>query len=369
MNKQLQTTRFQAEALGVELPVTFETSEHMAGKRLDAVLQRCFPSLGVRGRRRLWDWCRITINNKSRPAGYLVQQGDIIVVSAKQQDAEPATHELDNMLGSFGTNAPHIIAATNDMVALYKPAGLHTAIIQGGNELSLEYVVLMQWEQLCLQEHTNKLPTALVDSDPPLLVTRLDNPTSGIVLAVHSSKVEAEFRALEAEGQVVKQYYAMVYGLLPAKHTITNALNTSNRKVTEVLNSEAESATRFTTVTPICYGAITGDGVTIPITLVHAVIHRGARHQIRAHLAWHGYPIVGDDIYATEVTKQYLPTLETVANNHVCLRWDGVTEGTSASLQSFLHTLYLHHAHVTLPHFSASCLPQWPCVPASLLTK
>ena len=60
---------------------------------------------------------------------------------------------------------------------------------------------------------------------------------------------------------------------------------------------------------------------------LQADIAKGARHQIRAHLAAYGYPILGDTIY------------EKTEND----------EGR----------LYLHHARIIFPGFTAVCPPQW----------
>ena len=67
--------------------------------------------------------------------------------------------------------------------------------------------------------------------------------------------------------------------------------------------------------------------------LVGCRIRKGARHQIRAHLAAAGHPLLGDEPYGAE---------------HSCANG------------AFL----LHHGRVSLPDFAASRLPAWlPLLP------
>jgi 23S rRNA-/tRNA-specific pseudouridylate synthase len=35
----------------------------------------------------------------------------------------------------------------------------------------------------------------------------------------------------------------------------------------------------------------------LPVLVLDAEIHTGFRHQIRAHLAWGGFPVLGDSLY------------------------------------------------------------------------
>jgi len=72
---------------------------------------------------------------------------------------------------------------------------------------------------------------------------------------------------------------------------VKNALDTANTKKSKVLPQEDESPLRWTRVEPVDYDAEQDR------TLVQAIIHKGARHQIRAHLTHILHPIVGDPLY------------------------------------------------------------------------
>ena len=72
-------------------------------------------------------------------------------------------------------------------------------------------------------------------------------------------------------------------------------------------------------------------GLTGPLSLLELTILRGARHQIRAHLADAGFPIVGDAQYGLESTSR-------------------------------AGRMYLHHFSIALPGFRAEAAPDWRIV-------
>jgi hypothetical protein len=73
-------------------------------------------------------------------------------------------------------------------------------------------------------------------------------------------------------------------------------------------------------------------GLTGPFSLLELTILRGARHQIRAHLADAGFPIVGDSLYGLESSDR-------------------------------AERMFLHHFEITLPGFEARWMPDWDLIP------
>ena len=122
----------------------------------------------------------------------------------------------------------------------------------------------------------------------------------------------------------------MLEGRLEQPVLIANALDCSNRARTLVLDRQDDDPTRHTLVTPLRYlGSSRASAQAI--TLARVEIQRGARHQIRAHLASAGFPLWGDPVY----------------NPGSII---GITGGGQ---------LYLHHAGILFPGFSAATLPEW----------
>ena len=310
-----------------------------SGQRLDAALVVLFPDLGVRARRRLWDWCRIIVDGRPRPPGFVVQQGQVVRVeqaeAARYESARPEAGPAQ----AEHTLLPRLVAASPDYLAFAKPAGLHAAHIRGGMGESLEKLVFERWQEMSgswraskAAEPQEQLPEILC-GQTCIFLTRLDRGTSGLVLAARSEDAAARFRQWEEAGEVLKSYYAIVTGALAESLTLDRELLTADRQVTKVLEAQA-GATRTTTATPfgpvrLASQAEAPAEQTLEQTLVRVQIQRGARHQIRAHLAFAGYPLWGDVLYGGPATANGM--------------------------------FYLHHAVVALPGFQAEApLPPWP---------
>ncbi|MDL2266612.1 hypothetical protein LJC46_01305 [Desulfovibrio sp. OttesenSCG-928-G15] len=338
--------------------------------RLDAALALMLPKLGLRARRRLWQSCLITVNGTPRSPGYTVFPGDTVRIDAlpgKHDQPAPAQSGQVGFLPrcAKGTHAntadiaqahsptetgPAILYTDAQLIAFFKPSGLHTAHISGSPLPSLEAMLAplsrvlppspspvalqpppLPWPPssplpLCdlLQ---SPLPTC-EQPDPPILLTRLDAQTSGIVLAARSKKSGLLFRQAELAGRVTKNYMALVRGELAAPLAMTRRLNMRNRTTTTVLEEDEPDGTRHTQATPLrlllpeekeALAAVFPGVCSLPeaVTLVEVSIHRGARHQIRAHLAHAGFPLLGETLYA-----------------------QGLCDAP--------HPLYLHHARVRL---------------------
>lgn len=511
-NRKGMKTSESHQSTGLERPVASPI-------RLDAALAQIFPDMGVRGRRRFWEWCAIMVNGTSRAPGFMVVHGDEVGIvpqdsaygeavqsslvpsggafrgatspqnflsappsvastssgsasihqttssSLTSPLASPAAlsassavptssvappvisfgppslnplnssnnsselHGSDNSQDRGGDvleewlKAIQLVAMTPDYLVFYKPCGLHTAHVAGAGSVSLEACLPLFMERyghnleaVCLHQggcaeggidstkigdekladgavkeapvdrrgvsktqenQTQKMGTAStpLDKEPtpfscPLLLTRLDFETSGLVLAARTPLAQETFRQWELEGKVEKTYLAVAWGKV-GKGIVKNALNMKKRRQTAVLEHEGE-ATRWTAYTGVasfdtarfgevirgdketgadtttglsregnvqggggpdqpteradrgacsdpkaCDGqgifdeseerAVQEDGKEV-LSLVKVKIHRGARHQIRAHLAFMGYPLLGDALYgAKEGTKVPLP--------------------------------------------------------------
>ena len=135
---------------------------------------------------------------------------------------------------------------------------------------------------------------------------RLDKGTSGALLVARSQRAQSALTRAFASRQVAKYYIAWVKGAFPVGHThrIELALCKGRKNRYRVAAARAQiqqSGVRFH-VEPDRPGLEA-------MTFARCLHHRrgrslmllkpvtGRTHQLRVHLAWLGYPILGDSLY------------------------------------------------------------------------
>jgi 23S rRNA pseudouridine1911/1915/1917 synthase len=291
-----------------------------AGTRLDRALLALAPGASLALRRRLIETGQALLDGRVRPPGHKVRIGQTLALAPSSaapglppSGAAPAASTPSPLPHSSGPLLPPaaLLVRQGSFAALRKPAGLPTAALAGKPGPSLEAL----------------LP-ALLPGEAPILLTRLDTPTSGLVLAALAPEAAQTFRTLESRNLVRKQYLAVVHGRLDHPLVLTQALDTAKRKKTRVLSQPDPDPARHTRAEPLAEPPGLAALAHGPLTLIRAVIGRGARHQIRAHLAQAGHPLLGDPLYGP---KEEAP-----------------------------RPLLLHHQQIDFPGFSARIEPDWP---------
>jgi 23S rRNA pseudouridine1911/1915/1917 synthase len=232
-----------------------------AGWRLDRAMGLLAPEIGLRGRRRLIEAGCVLLDGRPRGAAYRVRAGAMLTVT-----------ELPRPEGTFTAADVPVVVEAGDYAVVSKPAGLHSAAIAHGGGESLE----------------DLLP-AIFPGKTPVLLSRLDRLTTGIVPVALTPEAAVAYRRLEAVGQVAKTYLAVAHGVVTVPFAVTLDLDVRDRAKTRVRFRETPDPLRHTEAEPV--ERMGG------LVLLRCRIARGARHQIRAHLAASGHPIVGDPLY------------------------------------------------------------------------
>lgn len=231
------------------------------GWRLDQATSALWPELGLRGRRRRIEAGGVSLAGRARRAAYRVRAGDVLT-----------EERLAPLPAAFGPADVPVVLAGPDYAALAKPGGLHSVALGAGGGESVEAL----------------LP-GIFPGRPAWLLSRLDNLTSGLLPVAFAAAAATRWRELEAAGAVAKTYLAVVHGRVDGPVRLARALDTHDRATTRVLARDSDDPLRQTFVEPV--DELAG------LTLVRCGIAKGARHQIRAHLAGAGHPLVGDPRY------------------------------------------------------------------------
>lgn len=317
--------------------ISFRVPEEAQGWRLDKALGLLLASpspeqeaarpglfaladLGLRARRRLCDRSLVLVNGKPGIPGLKLRAGQEIIILPDPEGA------------AIPEDAPSLVYKDGGIAALYKPAGMHTAALAGSLSPSLETLL-------------GELLPSEEEGYASRLLNRLDAPTSGLVLASCTDGGERRWYRAERIGNTDKLYLALIEGQPLYDFTVARRLDTDTRNKTRVRHTDDPDPVRHTDVTllaPLTAGDVPGlvesDDPDAPLMLVGCRIRKGARHQIRAHLAAAGHPLAGDSLYGAELPCP----------------------------SGFL----LHHGRVSLPDFQAFRLPAWlPLLPREAQEK
>ncbi|MCR5259410.1 MAG: RNA pseudouridine synthase, partial [Desulfovibrio sp.] len=198
-----------------------------------------------------------------------------------------------------GMPQARLLGVRGDFCFFAKPAMLHTVRVAGSREPSLEDQIprLMAEASGGLGKDGGRQPNC------PLvrLLQRLDFETSGIVAGALSAEAEASFRKLEREGRVSKRYVCLLEGSLQDEAAVSSRLVSDGRGGVQVRTEDDPDPVRATRLYPLCRIEPSELSASVQgvdaLTLAGVVIRRGARHQIRAHAASLGHPLVGDSKY------------------------------------------------------------------------
>lgn len=140
------------------------------------------------------------------------------------------------------------------------------------------------------------------------IIHRLDNTTSGVLVAARDRETYAKMRALWNTPSVTKTYSALVLGRLKKATTTAASIahHPSNKKKmvvceTAIRKKEWKGREAKTKVVPKKFLEGPGKGF---YTLVEVQITTGVRHQIRVHLASIGHPISGDKLYQNPTKRR-----------------------------------------------------------------
>jgi 23S rRNA pseudouridine1911/1915/1917 synthase len=240
-----------------------------AGERPDAVVASACPGLSRRLVHRLIEDGVVRLNGRRTTKGVRVQAGDrlsgLAVPGLAPEPALPVRVVYENA----------------DLVLLDKPGGMPCHALDPRERGTLAAFILARWPE------TRDVGDGLA----PGLVHRLDTGTSGLVLVARSARAYAAAREAFRSRRVDKRYLAVVAGTPPASAEVTTALAHDRRDRRRMSAADGRThgwpaETRLTTLALVAGGA-----------LVALTMRTGVTHQLRAHCAFLGHPVLGDALY------------------------------------------------------------------------
>ena len=186
----------------------------------------------------------------------------------------------------------------DDILVVYKPAGLLTQK-STSSDISINDMIL---DYLSYNEN---------DLFKPSVCNRLDRNTSGLIMASKSMNGAKYLSYIICERLIEKYYLAICFGDFTAigKRSAFHRLDDKTNQVYVAEKKSENSSIIENEFEKIWYNS------KLDISLVKVHLITGKKHQIRAHMAYLGFPIVGDLKYGDAKRNNSLKKLSIMSGS------------------------------------------------------
>lgn len=245
-----------------------------AGQRVDLFVGEAL-GLSRAKLKRLFESGDVLVNGRPAKKGLLVTEGQRISVTVEEEAPRDAVADE-----AFPLTVLHEDA---QLVFVDKPAGRPSHPLRPGETGTVANALVARYPE-CAQ--------ASEDPREGGLCHRLDIETSGVLLAARTREAWKRMREAFGGRDVDKRYVALVTGPLADEGEIVLPLRHHPRhpdRVEPALEGDPDAREAHSDFKLV--------GRSGEYSLVEVRIHTGVLHQVRAHLAGIGAPIVGDTLY------------------------------------------------------------------------
>src|SRR5690606_16667046 len=255
----------------------YHTVETEGNERIDKVIT----SLNNEwSRSQVQQWIReghVTVNGEKVKANYKCNIHDEITVSIptpEPLDVTPEDLDLD------------IYYEDEDVIVVNKPKGMVVHPAPGHLSGTLVNGLMAHCKDL----------SGINGVMRPGIVHRIDKDTSGLLMIAKNDKAHEHLVNQLVAKTVTRKYFALVHGVIPHDHGTIEApigRDKIDRQSMSVVDNGKHAVTHFKVLERFDQ-----------YTYVECVLETGRTHQIRVHMKYIGYPLVGDPKYGPRKTLE-----------------------------------------------------------------
>lgn len=258
--------------------IEYEITEELTGNRIDKALATLQPDWS---RTQIQQWVKeehVKVNDMAIKPNYKVKAGDH--VSVEQPEIEEYDVEAENL-------HLEIVYEDQDVLVVNKPVGMVVHPSAGHVSGTLVNGLMYQVTDL----------SGINGIMRPGIVHRIDKDTSGLLMVAKNDKAHVSLVNQLVAKSVNRVYTALVHGHIPHDNGTIDApigRDKRDRQRMAVVDDGKNAVTHFKVLER--FGAY---------TLVECRLETGRTHQIRVHMKYIGYPLVGDPKYGQRKTIDF----------------------------------------------------------------
>ena len=259
--------------------IRFEIKEDMEDERLDKCISELSGDLISRSylQKMIKDEI-VFVNGVPKKSNYRLKYGDIITFTMPE-NIEPNIEAQDIALD--------ILYEDDDVVVVNKPKGMVVHPAAGHYENTMVNALLF---------HCKNSLSGINGVLRPGIVHRIDKDTTGSVIVCKNDFAHQSIAEQLKNHTIVRKYRAICYGVLPDEEGTINApigrCENDRKKMAVNTKNGKEAITHYKVIQRFK-----------DYTYIECQLETGRTHQIRVHMAYIGYPLLGDEIY----TKRKCP--------------------------------------------------------------
>ncbi len=253
-----------------------------AGQRLDKFISKAFPFMPQSLLYRAVRTKHIKLNGKRCEPSARLSEGDTVTVFLNDDVLTRKERRVADL------PPVDVVYQDKNVLLVNKPVGLSVHDDESGDPDTLIARVIK-----ALTDSGEYSPDA-ENSFVPALCNRIDRNTCGIVIVAKNAEALRIMNRMIAERRVKKHYLCLVHGVPePRSATLKAFIRKDEEKKRSFVTDEPVKGA-LTMITK--YEVLKTDG---DISLLSVDLMTGRTHQIRAHMAHIGHPLVGDGKYGS----------------------------------------------------------------------